>query len=55
MEDKTESHDVIGGLGVNVDYLPSNVFEFMPRRGRSKQSFLRVNLDFGCMGNNFII
>ena len=41
-EAKTASHDLMGG---NVDSLPSDISEHIARRGRCKQSFVRVNLD----------
>jgi hypothetical protein len=41
-----ESHDLIGEFGGSVDSLPSDVSEAVARKERSKQSFLRVNLDW---------
>ena len=46
MEANKKSHDVIGGFG-DKDGLPSDISELIARRGRSKQSFLGVNLGCG--------
>ncbi len=47
-----ESHDLIGEFGGSVDSLPSDVSEVVARKEKSKQLFLRVNLDWeASLGN----
>ena len=50
MEAKTTSHDLME----DVDSLPSDISELIARNGRCKQSFVRVNLDCGCIKTNLV-